>query len=141
MESGKSKGSFLGRGWSFPPQFSKSSKSVELVADEEDIRQSLSILLSTSIGERIMQPDYGCDLGFMLFDKLTTTTETSIKDLIETAILYHEPRIDLENVTLRPDGDQDGMILIDIDYTIRSTNTRNNMVYPYYFNEGTDVDL
>ncbi len=140
MNPEKSKASFLGTGWSFPPQFSKDSGSVELVSEAKDIEQSISVLLATGFGERVMQPDFGCDLKFMVFDELTATTESTMKDMIETAILYYEPRIDLENITIER-SDLAGMISIEIDYVIRSTNARSNVVFPFYFTEGTDVDL
>ncbi len=140
MKPEKSKASFLGTGWSFPPHFSKDSGSVELVSEAKDIEESISILLATGLGERVMQPDFGCDLKFMLFDELTVTTESTIKEMIETSILYHEPRVDLDNVTIER-NELTGKITIDVEYTIRSTNARNNVVFPFYFTEGTDVNL
>ena len=99
---------FLGRGWGFPPEFSKSTNSVEMIADEEDVRSSLEILLCTSIGERIMQPAYGCDLKKLLFEPLDTGLKAYIEDLLTTAILYHEARIRLDEITLtaKPNGGQ-----------------------------------
>ncbi len=129
--------SFLGTGWSFPTNFSKEKKGIEMVSREEDINQSLKILLSTSIGERIMQLSYGCDLSTLLYESIDLTLITFVRDLIETAILYHEPRILLENLELELDGDIDGMIWIKLEYRIRTTNTRHNYVYPFYKLEGT----
>ncbi|MEM9685328.1 MAG: GPW/gp25 family protein [Bacteroidota bacterium] len=130
---------FLGTGWSFPPAFSKVRKSLELVSHTEDIRQSLEILLSTRPGERITQPDYGCDLSQLLYEPLTLGLGTYIKELVRTAILYFEPRILLERVDVKPDATQEGIVNIGIDYTIRATNTRTNYVYPFYLIEGTDL--
>lgn len=130
---------FLGKGWSFPPNFSKSQKGLELVSDNEDIRQSLEILLSTRPGERVTRLDYGCDLTQLLYEPLTTGFITYIKDLIRTAILYHEPRIRLEEVNVIPRVEQEGVIDINVDYTIRTTNTRTNYVYPFYIKEGTNI--
>ncbi len=109
-----------------------------MIADEEDIRSSLEILLSTGIGERIMQPAYGCDLKRLLFEPLDTSLKAYMKDLIETAILYHEPRIRLDDIALEARPDQ-GMIEIMLDYTIRTTNSRYNYVYPFYLNEGINI--
>lgn len=130
--------SFLGRGWSFPPQFIKSSEEVKMLEGEDDIQSSLEILLSTRLGERIMVPDYGCNLDDMLFQSLDLTLKTYVIDLIRTAILYYEPRINVNEIKLFPDRDTEGLLLIDIDYTIRTTNSRRNMVYPFYKGEGNE---
>ncbi|MFN0175739.1 MAG: GPW/gp25 family protein [Saprospiraceae bacterium] len=130
---------FLGRGWSFPPTFHHPSGSVVMVAMEEDIFQSLSILLTTLLGERIMQPSYGCNLEALLFESVDTSTQTLIADQIETAILYHEPRIKPERIELIPQLLIEGMVRIEVDFTIRSTNTRHNFVFPFYKEEGINL--
>ena len=130
---------FLGTGWGFPPTFSRSEEGLELVSDTEDIRQSLKILLSTRQGERITRPDYGCDLTQLLYEPLTIGLTTVIKDLVRTAILYHEPRIRLERIDVNPNPEHEGIIDISIDYTIKTTNARTNYVYPFYIKEGTDI--
>jgi phage baseplate assembly protein W len=127
--------SFLGVGWGFPPEFTRGARSVKMIADEEDIRSSLEILLSTSVGERVMQPTYGCDLRRLLFEPLDTTLKAYVQDLIETAILYHEPRIRLHSVTLATTPEE-GRLDITLDYTIMTTNSRYNYVYPFYKDEG-----
>lgn len=129
---------FLGTGWSFPPTFDKKGRTVEMLSDKADIKSCLGILLSTSIGERIMQPKYGCDLKRFLFEPLNTTLKAYIKDLVKKAILYFEPRIKLEEISLTTD-DNEGILLITVDYTIITTNTRNNLVFPYYLEEGTNI--
>ncbi len=131
--------SFLGTGWGFPPTFDKSLKSVIMLKDEEDIQSGLHILLTTRIGERVMRPAYGCNLDELVFESLTSTFKAYIRDLVMTAILFHEPRIKLNKVELDDSRELEGIILIEIDYTVRSTNTRFNYVFPYYKNEGTDI--
>ncbi len=131
--------SFLGRGWGFPPEFSKDSKSVKLIEDEEDIKSSLEILLSTRLGERIMVPDYGCNLDELLFKPLNLTLKTYVVDLIKKAILYHEPRIDVNKIAIDPVNELNGELLIKLDYIIRSTNSRKNMVFPFYKTEGSET--
>jgi len=131
--------SFLGTGWSFPPQFDNEGGSVEMLSDGEDIRSSLEILLSTRPGERVMLPNYGCNLDELLFEPLTTTMKTYVKDLIQTAILYHEPRIAVDKIELIDTEEMEGRILINIEYTIRSSNSRFNYVFPFYIQEGTEV--
>lgn len=130
--------SFLGRGWSFPPEFSKTSKQVKMLEGDADIQSSLEILLSTRLGERIMVPNYGCNLDEMLFQSLDLTLKTFVIDLIKTAILYHEPRIEVNEINLFSDNELEGVLLIDIEYTIRTTNSRRNMVYPFYKGEGNE---
>lgn len=126
---------FLGMGWGFPPSFVKAARTVEMTADEQDVFKSLEILLSTSLGERVMQPTYGCDLRRMLFEPLDASLTAYIKDLLRTAILYHEARIRLEQISLR-DLHEEGKLEITLDFTIRNTNSRYNLVLPFYRNEG-----
>lgn len=123
---------FLGRGWSFPPSFDHRSGEVTLISGEADIESSLEILLSTKLGERVMQPTFGCQLDELQFSPLNRTTITYVADLIETAILYHEPRINVEKITMSEATGQLGIINIEVHYVIRSTNSRKNLVYPFY---------
>jgi hypothetical protein len=132
--------SFLGTGWSFPPEFSKKAEQVRMSSGEVDIEESLHILLSTRLGERLMHPDYGCDLTDMIFEPLSVSVRTFISNLVETAILYHEPRILLHKVELLSDSENEGVVKINIEYTISATNSRKNYVYPFYLNEGTSVE-
>lgn len=130
--------SFLGTGWAFPPAFDRQSGSVEMVQEEEDIRQSLEILLSTSIGERVMQPMYGCNLRDYQFEPVSNTFIGFLVDLVERAILFFEPRILVENISITEPGDIqvfEGKLLISIDYVIAGTNSRYNYVYDFYLRE------
>lgn len=136
--------SFLGTGWSFPPRFHKHTGrdgggALDMVSGEHDIRESLLILMSTAPGERVMQPAYGCGLKTLVFDNVTESTLTEIRDLIERAILFFEPRITVERIDIADDRIEEGLLTIDIVYRVRSTNTRSNIVYPFYFMEGTHV--
>jgi len=131
--------SFLGKGWSFPPTFSKiREEGVEMVSGEEDIRQSLEIILSTRPGERLLHPDFGCNLDMLLFEPLTTSLVTKMKDIISTAITIYEPRVNLNNIKLYTDDETNNKVIIELDYTVRATNSRFNMVYPFYLEEGTE---
>jgi hypothetical protein len=130
--------SFLGQGWSFPPTFKRGEHSIQMVDEEEDIRQSLMILLSTIKGERIMIPDYGANMEELLFEPLTVSLATRMSKHIEKAILFFEPRIKTEDVNFALDT-ENGLVEIRIDYTIVATNNRRNIVYPYYLNEGTNI--
>ncbi len=128
--------SFLGTGWSFPPTFHKIKRGVLLTSDVEDINKSLEILFSTLKGERVMQPTYGCDLSRFLFEPLSTTLKTYMKDIINDAILYFEPRIKLLDLKLET-NDNEGRVDITLDYMVKGTNSRYNFVYPFYTKEGT----
>jgi phage baseplate assembly protein W len=127
--------SFLGTGWSFPPTFTAGGTDVEMVSDIEDIQQSLQILLSTRVGERVMQEDFGCDLNEVLFAEMDQGLINNLNNLVSNAILYHEPRITLDNLDISESESQAGLLLISIQYTVRGTNSRFNMVFPFYVNE------
>ena len=135
MDKGKS---FLGTGWSFPPEFDNTTGSVLLVTNDADIHDSLNILLSTSLGERVMQPRYGCNLEDYLFEPLNSTTIGFLKNLVSNAILFYEPRISVEEIMVTGDESVDlfeGKFTITVTYTIPGTNSRFNYVYDYYKNE------
>lgn len=132
--------SFLGRGWSFPPRVSGVTLGTEMEEGDRDIRQSLFVLLSTPQGERVMVPTYGCDIQRFVFADLTTSLLSEMREMVSTAILRWEPRIDLIEVTAAIDADDPALVLIGIDYRVRATNTRNNLVFPFYKNEGTLVE-
>lgn len=130
--------SFLGTGWAFPPSFNNETKTIDLVSANEDIHQSLDILLSTSLGERVMQPRYGCNLNDYLFEPLNSSVIGYIKDLVEHAILFYEPRILTDKIEVTPQDSVDiieGRFTISVEYTIPETNSRFNYVYDYYKNE------
>jgi Phage baseplate assembly protein W len=129
--------SFLGTGWSFPPAFASAGGAVRMVSDAEDIEQSLGILLSTRRGERVMQDDYGCALSEFLFAEVSQGLVGRLRSFIADAILRDEPRIIMNGVDVSTSDAEAGVLLISIDYTIRATNSRYNMVYPFYLNEAT----
>jgi len=130
---------FLGRGWSFPPEFNKKQGEVQMTTDVEDINNSLMILLSTRLGERVMLPEYGCNLEEMLFKPLDLTLVTQMKDIVKKAILYHEPRINILAIDIDQTEELEGEVLIEINYEIRNTNTRSNMVFPFYKGEASAI--
>ncbi|MCA8927705.1 MAG: GPW/gp25 family protein [Alphaproteobacteria bacterium] len=110
-----------------------------MVSAEEDIRQSLTILLRTRPGERVMQPDYGCGIYRYVFDIMDANLEANLQDEIRQAILFFEPRIRLDAVTVTVRDSLGGRLDITIVYTVRATNNRSNIVFPFYLNEGTLV--
>src|SRR5689334_11153816 len=119
----------IGLGWSFPPTFNNVAGDVNMSTGAVDINESLHILLNTAFGERVMRSDYGCDLRKFLFEPANTNMQAYLKKIVEEAILYFEPRI-------RPDGVSlavaDGLIRITVEYIIKTTNSRSNYVFPFY---------
>lgn len=131
--------SFLGRGWSFPPRFDGHTGQAYLSQSEEDIVESLRILLETRPGERVMHPTYGCRLHDLVFAPMNGETTAAIRVAITQAILFFEPRITLKSVNVVTRDWAGGVLRIELSYTVNQTNTRHNMVFPYYINEGTLV--
>jgi len=136
MENNKS---FLGTGWAFPVSFDYPSSTVNMASEVEDIEQSLTILLNTRPGERVMRPDYGCGLQDLMFEPLSESLITYIKDLITKAILFHEPRVQLRNIDIITDpvAIQEDRVQINLDLVVRTTNSRYNYVFDFYKREAS----
>src|ERR1044072_1211756 len=131
--------SFLGTGWSFPPEFDPDMGSVIMVSDEQDIWERLQLILSTAPGERNMFPKFGCGIRKMVFDGVTSTFLTQLKELVRFVVLHYEPRVVLNDVVIDSADTNAGVLRIRLDYTIRKTNSRSNLVYPFYLHEGTNI--
>lgn len=131
--------SFLGTGWAFPPTFNISTGDTEMVSDFKDISQSLQILFAVTPGERVTQLKYGCDLFNMLFEPISSNMEYVIRDIVTTAIDQFEPRVDVLEVNIDTSKYLDGLVSIEVIYRVRATNTRHNIVFPFYKNEGTSL--
>jgi phage baseplate assembly protein W len=130
---------FLGHGWAFPVNFENQGRGVAMAEAEEDIRQSINILLSTHLGERVLRPTFGWKREALIFEPLSTSFAAFLAHEIELAILFFESRIELNRVDFEVPTDQTGLIEIRLDYTIRVTNTRTNLVYPFYLDEATNA--
>jgi uncharacterized protein len=133
--------SFLGTGWAFPPAFDLSLTTCEMVSDDIDIQQSLNILLSTALGERVMQPQYGCDLQPYVFSPLNPHMVGYLKDRVRNALLFYETRIKIESLDVTAANSTDvieGRFRISMTYTVTQTNTRFNYVYDYFQNEALE---
>ena len=128
---------FLGIGWGFPPSFTLGGTEVEMVAGHEDIQESLMILFATTRGERVMADEYGCDLHSVQFEEINQGLVNSLTSLVTDAILFHEPRVTLDELDVSEDPNVDGLLLISVAYTVRSSNSRFNMVFPFYVSEAT----
>ena len=128
---------FLGTGWSFPPAFLRRSCTVAMVSAEVDVKESLWVLLSTMKGERTMLPAYGCDIWRLVFRAINTTLIGQVEQMIAKAILNWEPRVTVVDLVVSPRPGTVGVLDVEIEYLIRATNSRSNLVYPFYLEEGT----
>ena len=133
------KKSFLGTGWAFPPKFNVKTGNVSMVSDEEDIRESLIIYFNTRIGERIMRPNYGCVIHDKQFEKISNNIIQSLIFEMTNTIGFIEPRISIKSLIVNKVDLNNGYLEIKLDYTVISTNIRDNIVFPYYINEGTHI--
>jgi phage baseplate assembly protein W len=131
--------SFLGTGWNFPPTFRREWYGPEMLTGEEDVRSSIHIILATVTGERIMLPTFGCNLQPHLFDPMNASNVTLIEKIVKEALIFHEPRIIVDQVVTTV-NQFEGRLDISIDYTIITTNTRYNYVYPFYVTEATNIE-
>jgi phage baseplate assembly protein W len=128
---------FLGRGWWFPVA-ADTQGSIALAEYEEDIRQAIRIILDTNPGERVMRPDFGAGLRALLFEPMNVSTMALARHRVEQALILWEPRIDSIGVDVRVDPPR-GRMDIDVRYRVRRTNTFYNLVYPFYLQEGRDM--
>ena len=126
---------FLGKGWGFPPQFSEGGKQLATTDNVENVHKSVLILLQTNIGERVMLEDFGGSLANFQFEQVSLRLLEDIKDYVSSTIQKHEPRVRLENVAIETDTQQEGRLLVQLRYTVRSTNSTFNLVYPFYVTE------
>jgi uncharacterized protein len=126
---------FLGTGWAFPVRLTRTTGLIESVSFEEDIRQSIRIILSTSKGERVMRPDFGCGIHDLVFQAVSTQLITRIKREVQDALRTHEARIEVQRVEVETARLSDGRLDVVIDYRVRATNQPGNYVYPFYFKE------
>ncbi len=109
-----------------------------MLEGETDVRSSIEIILSTQLGERVMRPGFGWQRDAWLFESLTTTALTIMRRDIEKALLLFEPRIDVLKVELLPDITE-GKVNIQVDYKVRTTNSRGNLVFPFYLIEANNI--
>lgn len=129
--------SFLGTGWSFPPRFSRSG--AVMVSNEADIHESLVILFGTVAGERLFEPKYGLDMHEMMFEPMSTTMRTLLLDRVRTSILVYEPRIKVITLSVDSSDPNTGQLNIQLDYEVRATNSRFNLVFPFYKTDSNEL--
>jgi Bacteriophage baseplate protein W len=127
---------FLGRGWAYPVVFDPFTGTVAAAEYEEDIKQSIQIIIGTGRGERVMRPDFGCGIHDLVFTAIDTTALTRVEETVRDALTKYEARIELLKVCADPAEAVNGKLLVIIDYRVRATNQTGNLVYPFYFREG-----
>ncbi len=131
--------SFIGKGLSFPPSFDLNTGDILMVEGVEEISQSIHIILSTRPNERALELDFGANLEQLLFEPLDVSTIALAEDTISRALLFFEPRIEVNEITIDSEDIIEGKISIKIDFTIMSSNSRFNFVYPFYLKEATNI--
>lgn len=125
---------FLGRGWKFPVRLN-SRGSIEESLYEDDVTEAIKIIIATSMGERVMMPEFGCGIYDYVFESPDITTRSLVEESVRDALISWEPRIELNNVSVSTDESDGNKLLIDVSYTVRSTNAKRNLVYPFYLEE------
>lgn len=133
-------GKFLGTGWKFPIEIDSSTGRFKSSSYEDDVKEAIYIILSTSKGERIMREDFGSKLSKYVFEALDGTTIAMMKYDIKEALMNWEPRITDIVVEVSRDSKESSKINVDIGYRVRKTNNLFNLVYPFYINEGTKLE-
>lgn len=135
MEFNKDVKSFLGTGWKFPIEVDSATGRIRMSSYEENIEESVRIILGTRKGERVMEPEFGSRLHEYAFEEADYTTRYSMKNEVEHALTRWEPRITDIRAEVSDDRIEEGVLLIRIQYVIRSTNSPYNLVYPFYLHE------
>lgn len=125
---------FLGRGWRFPVGVDAAG-AIRMSEYEEDIKEAIRIILFTAKGERVMRPDFGCGIHNYVFEAISTSVLGLMESSVREALMRWEPRIELIAVKVLTDRISEGILIISIDYRVRSTNNQFNMVYPFYLTE------
>ncbi len=128
---------FLGNGVSFPVLCDPATGRFRESPEEEDIRQAIQIILSTQKGERVMRPDFGCDIFNYVFGTMDYGSLRMMENTVTEALIRWEPRIHNLEVKSEVSAEMEGVVNFQISYLVRSTNNRYNMVYPFYMSEGT----
>lgn len=135
MAGQASERTFLGLGWAFPvcPENGRT----KTAAYDEDVRQAIRIIIGTNPGERAMRPDFGAGLSAFVFEPVSTTTLEALRRRVEESLVDWEPRIDVELVRVTAAPGEENKVLIEVSYRVRATNSRSNLVYPFYLQEGS----
>lgn len=127
---------FLGVGWKFPIEVDETTGRIKTVGYEDDVKEAVYLIMMTKVGERMMQPDYGCRISNFTYETMDYTQIVQLQNEIINALILYEPRIVEVDVVIETDDTVVGKLNISLSYVVRSTNNPYNLVYPYYINEG-----
>ena len=127
---------FLGVGWKYPVRVGNEGR-IAMSQYETDIKEAIWIILGTAKGERVMRLDFGCGIHELVFAPINTATITLVENSVKEALTFWEPRVELIKVAALSEYAAEGKLLVNIDYRVRSTNNRFNLVYPFYLKEGS----
>ncbi|MEL6538020.1 MAG: GPW/gp25 family protein [Bacteroidota bacterium] len=131
-------GDFIGTGWQFPPQFGPQGQGVNMVGQQEEIRQSIELMLDTLPGERLLHQDFGSSLRPYLYEPISDTLLNEIKGNIRHALIMYENRVEFSDVVVEQDPKDLGKIMITVEYQVPKANSRYNLVFPYYLAESNN---
>jgi phage baseplate assembly protein W len=127
---------WLGRGWAYPVSIDPATGGIAAAEYEVDIRQSIITIIGTAPGERVMRPDFGCGVHDLVFETIDTALLTRVQTTVTAALVKYEARIEILSVNVDPLLAADGILTIELQYRVRLTNQKDNLVYPFYFREG-----
>ena len=133
-QAGGNQRDFLGVGWKFPLQVTPGGQ-IAQARYEHRIEESIYLILSTSKGERVMLPDFGCGIHDLVFAPNNSTTIAVVVQTAREALVAFEPRIDVLDISAESAPEEANLLLIRINYRIRANNARGNLVYPFYIQE------
>jgi phage baseplate assembly protein W len=125
---------FLGRGWKFPVAVDASGN-IALSEYEVDVREAIQVILGTSVGERVMRPSFGGGLENYVFESMSVTVLGRIQSTVFQSLVANEQRIQVLNVDVTQSPADAGTLLINVDYKVRATNTKFNLVFPFYLQQ------
>lgn len=126
---------FLGNGWKFPVMADKVTGDIKECSYEDNIRESIYLIVMTKKGERVMRPDFGCDIHQYMFASLDYTTLTMMKHAVKEALLKWEPRITDVGIEINDRIQEENAVQIKITYRVRTTNNPFNLIFPFYLEE------
>lgn len=127
---------FLGVGWKFPLQVTAAGR-IAQSRYEQRIEEAIYLILSTAKGERVMMPEFGCGIHELVFAPNNVQTRTLVVQQVREALVAHEARVDVLDVTAESSAGQPNLLLVRVNYRVRANNALGNLVYPFYINEGS----
>jgi phage baseplate assembly protein W len=124
-------GDFVGAGWAFPPRVNGSG-GIALVRENRELEEAMRIILMTYPGERPMRPEFGSRLRDFVFRETSPEMFAALAHEVRSALRRWEPRAEVREVRVVADENDRSAVFLDIAYTIRETNDRRNLVFPFY---------